>query len=248
MRPHQDINTAQIQLRWSPNAFKGFGISLAVFLIVLFITKCTKIDPPASYLIPGSTTVDLVFGAGNSTGPSGGNLTQEGKAKRGPEGTLLEDASSAKSSKVTRTTSDPTQSARHKLVPDVGSKGRGSEHATGEEERGLKDGSDDGPGLGWAGAGAGKGLGYGLEWGGGGNRIVLNKVLPKFPPGTLNTQVKLRFRVRPDGTVSWVMPVRKGGNPAVDQAAIQAMYRWRFNPLSTDVEMEGTIAFTFQNS
>lgn len=248
MTHREDAYSSQIQFRWSPNAFKGFIVSLAVFLLMLVITKCTKIEAPIPYSQPGYTTVDLVFGAGNSTGPSGGNLSTEGRAQKGKEGNPLDDASSSSTSKLHKTISDPTQSSRQRIVDDAGGKNNAKANSTGEGNVGAKDGTDDGTGLGWAGTGSGKGLGYGLEWGGGGNRIVLHKELPRFPDGALNTQVKLRFRVRPDGTVSWVMPVRRGGNPAVDQAAIQALYRWRFNPLGTDVEMEGTISFVFKNA
>lgn len=248
MSSREDIHSSQVQFRWSPNAFKGYGVSLLVFILVMVVTRCTRIEPVEPYSPPGYTTVDLVFGAGTSSGPSGGNLTQEGKALRGPEGNILDDASKASSRTSNRTLSDPTQSSRQRIVSDAG--GRKDNHLTdaGDGNIGSRDGADDGSGLGWAGTGAGKGLGYGLEWGGGGNRIVLHKELPRFPSGALNTQVKLRFRVRPDGTVSWVVPVRRGGNPAVDQAAMHAMYRWRFNPLGTDVEMEGTITFVFKNN
>jgi TonB family protein len=151
---------------------------------------------------------------------------------------------------VTRTADDPTQAGTHIPVKDLGQAGanRADGSAT-DVTRGAQDGDEDGTGRGWAGTGTGKGMGFGdIDWGGGGNRIVLNKVKPQFPPGTLDTKVQLRFRVRPDGTVSIVTPMRKGGNPAADQAAIKAMYQWRFNPLSTDKDMEGTITFVFKSS
>ncbi len=192
----------------------------------------------------------LSFGAGDGTGGSKGNLTEEGKATRGIESSNpLQDAQRALTSKSNIDRSDPTQSANLVPVRDVG---RNKSNVTGtdavDESIGMKDGSVDETGTGWVGMGKGRGLGYGVDWGGGGNRIVLNKPLPLFPPGTLNTEVKLRFRVRPDGSVSWVAPTRKGGNPAVDQAAIRAMYQWRFNPLADNVDMEGTITFVFRNS
>jgi TonB family protein len=145
---------------------------------------------------------------------------------------------------------DPTQTTNLIATPDVGKHGKkDDDERTSELTIGSKTGTDDGTGIGWAGLGKGKGQGYGdIDWGGGGNRIVLNKVLPTFPPGTLNTQVKIRFRVLPDGTVAMAWPVRRGGNPAVDQAAVQAMRRWRFNPLSSQTDMEGTITFVFKNS
>ena len=64
----------------------------------------------------------------------------------------------------------------------------------------------------------------------------------------MNTAVKLKFRVLSDGSVSLVWPVRKGGNPIVDQEAMRVLKQWRFNKLSSGVEMEGTITFVFKNS
>ncbi len=189
------------------------------------------------------------FGDGDGTGGRRGNLTREGAAARGPEGNPLDDAAQSRQSRKATSTDDPTLYAQHRLVSETGNNGKSREQADANDNRGLKDGSDDGSGLGWVGTGKGKGLGIdNVDWGGGGNRTVLKKEMPKFPTGTLNTEVKLKFRVRPDGTVSWVMPVRRGGNPQVDQAAMSALYRWRFNPLSTNVEMEGTITFVFRNS
>lgn len=210
----------------------------------------TKVEPIETFRLPGETTVLLSFGIGDGTGGSKGNLTEEGKALRGIESSNpLQDARRALASKSTIDLTDPTQSAKLVPVKDAGNdKSKVSETDAADKSIGMKDGSDDETGMGWIGLGKGRGLGYGVDWGGGGNRIVLNKPLPAFPPGTLNTEVKLRFRVRPDGSVSWVAPVRKGGNPAVDQAAIRAMYQWRFNPLTADIEMEGTITFVFRNS
>lgn len=212
---------------------------------------CTKVEPPKPYPMPPSIgMVEVRFGEGDGTGGRKGNLSREGMARRGPQGNPLQDASAASATRRAPQSADPTQYAKHNKVPDVGAVGtKPDKNLNGDENTGAPKGSEDGTGLGWAGQGPGKGLGLGdIDWGGGGNRTVLKKELPKFPSGTLNTEVKLRFRVRPDGTVSWVMPVRRGGNPDVDQAAMSALYRWRFNPLSTNVEMEGTITFVFRNS
>ncbi|MBI2793350.1 MAG: energy transducer TonB [Ignavibacteria bacterium] len=250
MNRYNDSPTFQLRLQWSPNTFKGFGFALGILILFIIISMFTKIQPPEAFILPGETTVLLSFGVGDGSGGSKGNLTAEGKASRGVESTNpLQDAQRAMASKSNVDLSDPSQSAN--LVP-VKDAGRNKSDVSGtdavDKSIGMKDGSADETGTGWVGLGKGRGLGYGVDWGGGGNRVVLNKPLPAFPPGTLNTEVKLRFRVRPDGSVSWVAPTRKGGNPAVDQAAIRAMYQWRFNPLNDEIDMEGTITFVFRNS
>ncbi len=106
--------------------------------------------------------------------------------------------------------------------------------------------SPDAEGLGRFGSGAGRGQGYGLEWGGGGNRVVLHKELPKYPAGmNTSTQIKIRFTVNPNGTVGVILPMQKG-DPLLERAAIEALRRWQFNPLQETKEMVGFITFTFR--
>jgi len=251
MNRNHDTSTFQIRLRWSPNAFKGYIAALGMFAVSVLVSMCTKVDPPKAFVLPASTPVSLIFGDGDGTGARKGNLTQEGEAARGRDSkNPLQDAQRAAAANSRTKVSDPTQTARLIAVKDVGNKGVTKDPDAGADETiGKEDGHEDDPGLGWAGSGRGKGLGYSdLDWGGGGNRVVLHKPLPQFPSGTLNTEVRLKFRVRPDGTVSFVIPVRRGGNPAVDAAAMRAMYQWRFNPLTNGVEMEGSVTFVFRNS
>lgn len=253
MRTHYDDRetSLQIHLVWNPNAIKGYAAAIGIMGIVLAMTTCTSIEPPEPIELPNTTGVQLlIFGDGDGTGARKGNLTAEGRSQRGKESTNpLDDATKASASNATKTAGDPSQT--NKIIPsnDVG--GRGNEKDDGDAiDRiiGKRDGSDDGTGLGGTGTGRGKGLGNSdIDWGGGGNRIVLQKVMPDFPTGTWNTEVKLRFRVRSDGTVAYALPVRKG-NPAVDNAAIRAMMQWRFNKLGSETEMEGFITFVFRNS
>lgn len=250
MTRYVDTPMVRINFVWNPNAVRGFIVAVGVLLLVLLVSMCTRIEPPEPYVIRNSTPIELlVFGDGDGTGARKGNLTREGAAQKGKESTNpLEDAQRASSSRGDAS-SDPSQSSTLIPVKDVGKDGTRKDGEAADRSIGRNDGSDQGTGLGWAGSGQGKGLGIGeVDWGGGGNRIVTNKPLPVFPPGTLNTEVKLRFRVQPDGTVSLVWPIRRGGNPAVDEAAMKALRQWRFNKIPNDIEMEGTITFVFKNS
>jgi TonB family protein len=104
----------------------------------------------------------------------------------------------------------------------------------------------DASGLGRFGSGAGKGAGYGLEWGGGGNRVVLHKEMPKYPSGVnTSVQIKIRFTVLPNGSVGAILPMQKG-DPVLERAAIEALRRWQFNPLNDTKDMVGFITFTFR--
>jgi TonB family protein len=129
----------------------------------------------------------------------------------------------------------------------------GSASSGGERSRMLADAGGfgmneggDGSGLGRFGAGTGRGAGYGLEWGGGGNRIVLHKELPKYPSGVnTSAQIKIRFTVLQDGSVGSAVPMQKG-EPLLERAALEALRRWQFNPTHDDKEMVGFITFTFR--
>lgn len=106
--------------------------------------------------------------------------------------------------------------------------------------------ANDAEGIGRFGSGTGRGQGYGIEWGGGGNRVVVHKELPKYPAGVnTTTQIKIRFSVNPNGTVGMILPMQKG-DPLLERAAIEALRRWQFNPLTETKEMVGFITFTFR--
>ena len=252
MSRYDDTSTLQVGFRWNPNAMRGFVASMGVLIIVLVMSMCVHPPEPDVYRNPdtGVVLVELRFGDGDGTGQRKGNLQEEGSKQSGKQSdNPLEDASKTKLTSNGRI--DPTDPSNHsnlRTSDEVGRKGKAEQ---GEDERriGASDGTDEGSGLGQAGKGSGKGQGYGdIDWGGGGNRIVLNKLLPKKPPGSMDTQVRLRFKVAPDGRVTFVRPLQRSGDPSVDAAATAAMYQWRFNRLTTDVEMEGTITFTFKTS
>lgn len=251
MSRQRDISSSSIQFIWSPNTLKGFGAALCVMVIILLVSMCTHVEPPESRPLPPTTPLTvLILGDGDGTGQRKGNLTAEGAAQKGaaPDD-LLTDASKARAARTNTPSGDLSQSTNIQAVKETGSTKGDTSSKDGATTVGSGAGANNGTGLGLAGAGRGKGLGYGdIDWGGGGNRIVLHKVKPTFPPGTMNTEVKLRFRVRPDGSVSVVVPVRRGGDPGADQAAMRALRQWRFNPLTKGDEMEGTITFVFKGS
>lgn len=251
MNVDRDHSTLQVQLVWSPNALKGYAAAVLILVVIMLMSKCTRVEPPTSRPLPPTTPLTvLILGDGDGTGQRKGNLTAEGAAQRGPtpQDPLSDAARAAAASRAT-SSRDLSQSTNIQAVPETGAKQRDTSSKDGSVTVGAGSGEQNGTGLGFAGAGKGKGLGYGdIDWGGGGNRIVLHKVKPSFPPGTMNTEVRLRFRVRPDGSVSMVLPVRKGGDPAADQAASHALRQWRFNPLTSKDDMEGTITFVFKGS
>ena len=65
--------------------------------------------------------------------------------------------------------------------------------------------------------------------------VILQEVEPEFPISIVRRQKKgnvvMRFVVQPDGTVAQINVV-KTTNPFLNPAAIQALSRWKFQPLS----------------
>lgn len=252
----EEDHSVEIKLPWDSNTAKGFGVALVVTGLALFISSYIDISVKSAIReTPTSIPIELLsFGRGDGTGQSKGNLTAEGakqlSKKNNPN--PLQDAA-----RTPATLKEVTKNKPSDYVP--GDRPRASQtvaeqtstsiaSASGTQEVGAgKSGSASGTGLGEWGSGRGAGEGYGdISWGGGGNRSVLSKPLPEYPKGvTTAASIRLRFTVRPNGTVETVMPLVKG-DPLLEQAAMRALRRWRFNPIDRDVVMTGEITFHFR--
>jgi TonB family protein len=246
----------QIKIPWDKNTARGFGIALLIAFFLILLSPVIHITPPSpidvqTNLIP----LELInFGNGDGTGISKGNLAEEGRAHQGKEpASNMHDAEVADKTKLGKNanTGDPQSASdfnpKDKLSSDT--KNNQANNGTSSRDIGNKNGTPGGTGLGDKGTGPGLGQGIGpIDWGGGGNRTVLYKQLPKYPKG-VNTaaEIKIRFTVSKDGTVISMVPLQKG-DPALEQAAMNALKQWRFNPLKDDKMMYGIITFTFRLS
>lgn len=249
----------QLKIPWDPHTAKGFAVA-AVFLVVwMFVMSMTDIRVDIPYYIrasvPMDTMISIRFGEGDGTGMSKGNLTAEGRKNLGdkPE-SGLHDAESAGDVKHNRNASENTDvenASNFNPVDKLSSTGKNIADQGGSDRNnvGSKDGSKDGRGLGNKGMGKGLGKGFGdIEWGGGGNRTVMRKVLPRYPKGlNRGAQIKIKFTVSSDGRVIDMIPMTKG-DPQLEHAAQKALRKWRFNPLKDDIIMKGVITFTFRLS
>jgi len=249
---HELPSGVNINIPWDSNAFKGLIGGITITLLVLLFIGIFDLDPVQSRIIERNRIpIEILsFGSGDGTGMKSGNLTEEGVKIRGREATSnLQDAEvSAKNGKENISTSDEV-SDRLVAVKDASTNQRNNQkndQAVSAHSVGAEDGSDLGSGLKTRGSGKGSGDGFGdIDWGGGGNRVVLKKVLPKMPAGVhASARIVLRFKVLPNGLVSTVTPTTKA-DPALERAAIEALRKWQFNPLDTDAIMEGVIPLTF---
>ncbi|MEM8557401.1 MAG: TonB family protein [Bacteroidota bacterium] len=79
------------------------------------------------------------------------------------------------------------------------------------------------------------------------DRTPLSAPLPPNP-GARGT-VAIRVTVDPSGRVVQALPARRGGDPRLDRAALQALRSWRFDALPTEVPQElqsGIVTFVFR--
>mgnify|MGYP006278321221 CR=1 FL=1 len=71
--------------------------------------------------------------------------------------------------------------------------------------------------------------------------------LPAYPE-KVNAQIRVRITVNPEGRIVRRIPLIKG-NPKLEAAVMNALQRWRFNPLppaAPQKNQTGTITFTFR--
>ena len=245
MTRYTDQPTLNIQLVWNPNTLRGFIGALIIVSTIMALGTCTDLRTTREIIVHRPPPIVLLrLGSGDGTGARKGNLTAEGAAQKGAEATNpLADAQRSAGQSASQA-KDITQSGKLVAVSQAGSGASKAADASADNSIGSSFGSNEGSGLGSLGMGRGKGDGFGdIDWGGGGNRTVENKVIPNFPPGHLNTKITLLFRVAPDGTVVHAEVRTRSGNKAVEQAAIAALRRWRFNKLQTSTVMEGVITF-----
>ncbi len=248
---YEENQTVQFKLPWDKNTARSFAMAVVIVLSIIMFSSIFEIDKPYVRELQVNTIplTILNFGEGDGTGMSKGNLSREGQLHKGQQtSSILQDASVAANTKLTKDASVPNENAIPRAVDQISSNDKNNANNTGNAKSNLgsPDGSIDGTGLGTRGNGPGKGMGFGdIEWGGGGNRIVLQKIVPKFPSGVnTNAEIRLRFTVMPDGTVGRIIPLQKA-DPRLEKAALDALRQWRFNPLKTDLVMEGIIPLSF---
>lgn len=73
--------------------------------------------------------------------------------------------------------------------------------------------------------------GFAIDFGGKGRRKIYSYTLPAYPEGvSKEIDVKLRFTILPDGSVTNIFPLIKA-DARLEMAAINSLRQWRFEPL-----------------
>ncbi len=211
------------------------SISFHLLLAVLFLFIKISTDSPAEdYLLVG-------FGSGSGLGnPSAVGTTKtvdENKSK--PEKTLdkKEKLKNVDLPKAVRTDDNniiaktEKEKAKEELTDSkVKPIVKGENRKTGSEIGGEGDG----------------GFGFELDFGGKGQRRIYSYNLPDYPEGVAKEiDVKLRFTILPDGTVSKIIPLIKA-DARLEFAAVNSLRQWRFEPIPPNAkQVDQTVVITF---
>ncbi|MCF7912596.1 MAG: TonB family protein [Candidatus Cloacimonetes bacterium] len=79
------------------------------------------------------------------------------------------------------------------------------------------------------------------------NRKILSKVIPEYPAGLQqSSEVEIQFEVNPDGSVGENIVITRKGGPQLDQVSLEALRKWRFNPISGEHIQTGNITFSYK--
>lgn len=240
------------QFPWDRNTYSSWFFSVIVVILLVLLMQSFDLNPPREIELQRNVVpIELLsFGEGDGTGGNKGNLTEEGQKLKGPAtANQLEDARiAARSNNQNQSNINPEDAAY--LTPSGNpSSDKDNQQDKGSDSKsiGNPEGDAFGSGLGDKGFGSGSGRGFGdIDWGGGGNRVVLFKKVPQYPAG-VNTSgtIKIQFTVLMDGTIDKMYPLEKA-DPRLERAAMDALRQWRFNSISQNVVQVGIITLTFK--
>jgi len=106
-------------------------------------------------------------------------------------------------------------------------------------------GNSNGNGIGTGGDGNG-GFGFELDFGGRGKRRIYSYFLPPYPEGvSKEIDLRLKFTILPDGTVSKIIPLIKA-DARLESSAVNSLRQWRFEPIPLNMkQLEQTVVITF---
>lgn len=232
---------------------------LCVFLIVAFAGVLTVSHASQDDIVE----VTMFGGGGGGGGQGDGDVVEE---EAGPQGSEAEETPPAtdeiiQNDKKETPPAPKPQAGKPKAYAKKG-EGSGGGQGTGH---GTGTGSGTGPGSG-SGSGGGTGSGHGTGVGSGygaGNSIYASPAVPprlvrntppSYPTAEKNAGIQgtanLHLLVGKDGSVEDVTVLSSSGNANLDQAAVNACYKWKFtsarNKAGQTVRCYMTVPITFR--
>ncbi|TSA30598.1 MAG: TonB family protein [Ignavibacteriales bacterium] len=210
----------------------SISFHLILALIFLFV-KMSGESNPQEYLLVG-------FGSGSGSGSPGAQFQKttvdENKTPEEKSIKKKEELKKVELPKSKQTDEDNLIASNKKKEKDEVNNSKVKPLVKGNAR---KEGSE----LGGEGSG---GFGFELDFGGTGKRRIYSYNLPEYPEGvSKEIDVKLRFTILPDGTVSKIFPLIKA-DARLEFTAINSLKNWRFEPLPKNAkQIDQTVVITF---
>lgn len=195
-----------------------------ILLFVSFVGLFNFSHPPADNIVEVS-----LFGGGGGGGGNDADIEDNTGADEATTDEDIQEEETPQPDAIWQNDENKPKPVEKKKAPvkKAAKKGSGTGQGSGH-------GSGTGPGTG-SGSGGGNGSGHGT---GNGNASVavmpriVRKVDPTYPAAERNAGITgsgvVRLLVNTDGTVDEVTLVSSSGNANLDQAGINAAYKWRF--------------------
>ena len=239
------MSTAEIKRSMNYNSIKNlsFSISLLFHLLLLLlflIVKFTIDYPPKEY-------VELSFGVSGKLGSSGNTGSQiteiEELSKPEEKNETVDKSIEVKEVELPKA---KNTSEENIIKPADKMKEESTTSKTESKEKSEDQVTTEGQGNLAEGEGS---FGFDINWGGKGTRKIYSWPLPKYPEGVQKEiNIRLQFTILPDGSVGSIIPKTKA-DTKLENAAINALRQWRFEPLSQNqkqVEQTAVIVFPYR--
>ena len=223
-------------------------ISTVVHIVLIGLVLLVKMNDGAQgeeyFLVGFSSGFGLGSGSPGEAGGASGNQAFTDKAdekKMEPKDAELPDTRNADDERITNKTNTK------KIKDEIASSGVKPLTKKDLKDTGIGTGSGNtnGNGIGTGGDGNG-GFGFELDFGGRGKRRIYSYFLPPYPEGvSKEIDLRLRFTILPDGTVSKIIPLIKA-DARLESSAINSLRQWRFEPIPSNMKQsEQTVVITF---
>lgn len=220
------------------NSIRNISFSFSVFfhvvLLLLFLLVRFTIDyPPVKY-------VELSFGTSGLPGSSGAMGSQMDNVEQiAPK----KESSTSKDQSVDLKKIDLPKAAAttedNVVKPSEKQKIKANDYSSNSNLPSNSNINSQGKGNKTFGTGS---FGYDIDWGGQGQRKIYSYIVPAYPAGVdKEIDIRLRFTIMPDGTVGTIIPLIKA-DTRLENAAINSLRQWRFEPLSPNQKQIGQTA------
>jgi TonB family protein len=215
-----------------------FSISIhALFIVVLLLANLSTPSDEEEYVLVG-------YGPGFGSGSPGGGL-----GNQLDKGNLAAEQPEKKEDENKKIELPKSEQIKDDDALVSSAKNKKEENTTDSKVKPLVKTDAKGTGFGYGGDGNGNGgggFGFELDFGGNGKRRIYSYNVPEYPEGvSKEIDLKLRFTIQPDGTVSRIIPLIKA-DARLETTAINSLRQWRFEPLPRNAkQMEQTVVITF---